>query len=494
MKWKLLLGLLLLILISCSGSNEPADTPNGETSKIESVDEADNETLFEPDDLPGDLDFNGKTITILYREEEVKEFHMTEQTGDIVEDAVYLSNKNVEERLNVNIEVLQKLGNASSDRTNFVNFVTNSVMSGDDSFQIVAALTYNTPAFIQNNLLINLQEVPYLNFDKPWWVQALVEFGTIGDQLFLASGDASLSLIKKTFCLYFNQNLLNSLKLDTPYQMVYDNSWTFDNFSAMTKSVYTDLNGDGLEDDQDIYGFSTYDRNHMNLFIGAFDLQVTDKDDEGYPIIVFGNEKVASAVELLCDFFSNNNGITFNSVSDSGTALQNHESVRNMFTGGRLLFVSAEFNNAELYRDMSDTYGVLPLPKWDDKQDGYYTVARNIYSSFGIPKTCGDIDMSGAVLEAIASENYRTLSPVYFETALKVKYSNDTEDAKMYDIIKNGLKFNFGYTYHLIVNMTDFFVNSIHNNNSNWVSTYETNEKSSIAAVDKFIQQVIENK
>ena len=462
------------------------------SSSAQSV-ETEEITLFEEDNLPGDLDLGGKSITILYREEEVKEFYMAEQSGDIVEDAVYMSNKNVEERLNVKIDMLTRLGNAGDDRTQFVNFVTNTVMSGDDTFQVAAALTYNMPAFIQNNLLINLMDVQYLNFDQPWWVEALVELGTIGDQLLLASGDASLSLIKKTFCLYFNQNLLESLDLENPYEMVYNNTWVRDNFAAMAKSVYTDLNGNGEEDDQDQYGFSIYDRNHMNLFIGAFDLKVTEKDASGYPAIVFGNNKVASAVEYLCDFFANNNGITFNDMSDAGASLEKHESIRNMFISGRSLFVSAEFNNAEFYRDMEDTYGVLPLPKWDESQKDYYTVARNIYSSFGIPKTCGDLEITGAVLEAIASENYRTLSPIYFETALKVKYSNDTEDAHMYDIIKNGLKFNFGYTYHLIVNMTDFFGNAILTNNPAWISTYESNEAKSIAAIDKFVQQVTDN-
>ncbi|MCL2519040.1 MAG: hypothetical protein FWF15_10805 [Oscillospiraceae bacterium] len=484
--------LLTILFISCNDNNAGKSDDTEKADETKQIDDI--AALFEKDNLPDNINFNGKTVTILYREEEIKEFYMDQQTGDIVEDAVYIANKNVEERLNIEIKTVTQLGNLTADRITFISTIVNSVLSGDDEFQIVAALTYTMPELIQKNMIIDLLKVPNISFEKPWWVQALVDYGTIGDQMFLASGDVSLSLIKKTFCLYFNQNLLNNLQLASPYEMVYNKTWTFDNFKALMKGVYIDLNGDGAEDFDDQYGFHTCDRNHMNLFIGAFDLQVTSKDEDGYPTLVFGNEKVVTAIQTLCDFFYNTEGVAFNNLSDAGNDLNKHTAIRNMFTSGRLLFVSAEFNNVEFYRDMNDVYGVLPLPKWDEKQADYYTLARNVYSSFAIPKTCRDLNMAGTVLEAIASENYRTLSPVYFEQALKVKYSNDSDAAQMYDIIKNGLKFNFGYTYHLIVGITDHFTEAVHGNNPNWASTFDAQRNAAEKRINDFVKLVIENK
>ena len=45
--------------------------------------------------------------------------------------------------------------------------------------------------------------------------------------------------------------------------------------------------------------------------------------------------------------------------------------------------------------------------------------------------TCNDPDAVSAVLEALASEGYRTLRTAYFDTALKEKYSRD-EDTKVW--------------------------------------------------------------
>lgn len=484
--------LICAFLVSCGKSSDTIVT-NKTTSNDSGTVKQKEELMFEADSLPVDLNFGGETVTVLYREEETGEFIMDSQTGDVVDDAVYTSNHNVMERLNIEIAIVKKKGNTETDRTAFINYVNDTVIAGDDAFQIVAGLTFNMPTLVQKGLLRNLREVSYLDFDKPWWAQGLIEYGTIGNKLFFASGDISLSLIKKTFCLYFNINLLENLGMDSPYTLVHSGTWTKDVFSEMSITSYSDLNGNGSADLEDQYGFALYDRNHCNIFIGGFDLQVTDKDENGNPVLVFGNERVAEAVTWLCGFFNNNNGIYYNKNSDAGTDLSVHQSLGNMFTNGRLLFISAEFNNAEIYRDMNYEYGVLPPPKWNESQEGYYTLARNVYSSFGIPVTVKDSELTGAFMESIASENYRTLAPAYFETALKVKYSRDDESTQMFDIIKNGMKFNLGYTYHQIVGMTDYFVDIIRDNNTNWASVYASKEKTALANIEKFITAIEES-
>ncbi|MDD4773422.1 MAG: hypothetical protein PHZ09_07430, partial [Eubacteriales bacterium] len=398
----ILSALLVSAAASCAQSIPDSGVQSEQPVQTGDVAAISDTVLFAADDLPDNLDFDGKEITIMYREEEIREFINTEQTGDVVDDAVYESNRNVEERLNILLTAFAMRGNATDDRTAFVNHVTSTVQAGDDAFQIVGALTYNMPAFIQNGVVMNMLDLPYADFDKPWWVQDLVRYGTLGGRLYLASGDISLSLIKKTLCLYFNINLAGSLGLDSPYDLVNSGAWTRENMDTAAKSVYMDLNGDGQVNTDDCYGYAVYDRNHLNMYIGAYDLEVTANDENGYPTIVFGGDKTAAAVEYLCGLFADYPGIAINKLSDAGNDLSMHQALRKMFTEGRLLFVSAEFNNAEFYRDMKDEYGILPAPKWDENQAGYYTVARNVYSSFAVPVTCSDPDLTGAVLEALA--------------------------------------------------------------------------------------------
>ncbi len=478
------------VLTACGENASPPGTPSGETSTAIETETVDETSPFIADDLPSDLNFNGAVMTTMYRTEDVNEYFMAEQTGDIVDDAVYRSNRNVEERLNIKLNVKTQRGSAETDRTVFVSTVTNSVLAGDDEFQAVGMLAYNTPTFIQNGITLNLNTLPYINFDKPWWTAALTTLGTIDGKLYIVSGDISLSLIKRTLCLFFNSDLATSLNIESPYAAVHDGSWTRDKMGTIAVNAYDDLNGNGESDLEDRMGLVIYDINHLNMFIGGFDLEVTKQDANGYPTAAFGNEKVVSAVEYLVGFLWDNPGVTFNSLSDAGTDLSKHEAIRSAFKGGRMLFVSAEFCNADFYRDMDNEYGVLPVPKWDEKQDGYYTVARNVYSSFIVPVTCGDLEMTGAALEAIASENYRTLAPAYFDSALKVKYSRDVESAQMYDIIKEGTKFNFGYTYHIIVGLTDCLREAVNSHKPEWSSVYAAKEAPAETRINVFVELV----
>jgi hypothetical protein len=113
------------------------------------------------------------------------------------------------------------------------------------------------------------------------------------------------------------------------------------------------------------------------------------------------------------------------------------------------MFTLALLESCESYRDMKDQYGALPVPKYDEDQEGYYNVPQNACS---LVVVCADIlaekqDMLGATLELMAAESYRQVSPKYYEVCLKSKYSADVEDARMYDLILAGNRLDFGYIF-----------------------------------------------
>lgn len=500
MKIKLCIVIIISVLILCSCVGEDNLSENLNINESDSItdniidEDKINDVSYVADKLPEDLDFNGKTITILYRAEDAPtEFYVPEQSGDIVEDAVYTSNRNVEERLGVNLNVITRAGFVSSDRNPFINYVHNSILANDEEFQLLGALTASITTITRNGSLIDLMTLPYLDFTSPWWAQGLKEQTTIGGKLYFAAGDISLSLLKTTMCLYFNIELAENFDITNMYDIVYNGGWTIDKASELSTIVSADLNGDGVMTTDDRYGFILYDFNHFNAFIPSFDLSVTEADNEGGYNLVFGNEKVSSAIERLCSFFHNETGNTFANTQDAGNDGSFQDSLRNAFANGRSLIISAEFNHAEIYRDMENDFGIMPFPKWDENQDEYQTFARNVFNSFGVPVTCSDTDMAAAVLEAMASENYRTLTSTYYNTALKTKYAREEEAVRMYDIIRSSIRFNFAYTFNADLNMiVSKFRDNIQNNNINWASSYASAESAANTAMHKYIDTILE--
>ena len=47
----------------------------------------------------------------------------------------------------------------------------------------------------------------------------------------------------------------------------------------------------------------------------------------------------------------------------------------------------------------------------------------------------------------MGSENYRSVTPAVFEVAMKVRYSDDAQTSQVFDILKEGVSFDFGKLY-----------------------------------------------
>ena len=132
----LLLIAMLASLSACGGEAAVTDTTPVVTEPEVTIDTSLRENT--PDGLP-ELDFEGAAVNIFYREGTYKDvFGGEEETGELVDDAVFIRNRKVEERLNVDFEYIQ----GPSDVTEFSASVTASVTAGDDAYDIIFHAQY----------------------------------------------------------------------------------------------------------------------------------------------------------------------------------------------------------------------------------------------------------------------------------------------------------------------------------------------------------------
>lgn len=488
----LLLTAILLSHTACGGESDTQnDTISQDTSTVYQEDDSGN---FERDDLPAGLNFDGEVINVLYRDDVQNSFYVGEQTGDIVDDAVYNSNRKVEERLGLSFNIIPLAGTANADRDSYMNTITNSVLAGDNEYDLCGVLTFNVPTLIQKGVLNNLLEVKYLNFDKPWWSSGLTDLAAINGKLYFASGDISLELTQRIYCMLFNKQLAESLKVENLYDLVNSGKWTLNKMKEIGISAYSDLDGDSKVSAGDRLGVVVNDYNHMCGFMASLEAEFAKRGDDGRYHISGDSEHTVNVMQNIVNIFNNNDGIFYMNKSDADPAnvAEYHDVYRSMFKSGNLLMITSEFNQiSTVFRDMESDYGIIPYPKYDEEQENYYTLARNVYSSMVIPKTCDKLDAVGAAMEAMASQNYRDVSPVYFETALKVKYSHDDETSQMYDLIKQGLSFNFAFTFSAVSGgYANVFVDMVGNNNENYMSKYEETYQKNETTLQKFYDDV----
>ena len=115
-----------------------------------------------------------------------REFHYefgADESGDIVDDAVYDRNRKIEEKFGIKLTITDVEGSFST-RDTFLGVLAGDIMSGSGDIDIVAgAANYMLPTVPEGNF-VNLMQTPYIETDNPWWSQGYVDNMSIDGGLY----------------------------------------------------------------------------------------------------------------------------------------------------------------------------------------------------------------------------------------------------------------------------------------------------------------------
>lgn len=286
------------------------------------------------------------------------------------------------------------------------------------------------------------------------------------DKTYYLTGDLSISTFLLSTVCFFNKEMLGNYGYTTDdlYDLVENGKWTYDQFETYCQNVYTDTNGDGTADADDIYAFAYlgYGSAWFNYSAG---LKFTGRDSDGYPTIEINHENTIELLETVNHMWHDNNYGYLEPSSDYTVLVQK-------FMDEEMLFLPGRFMHTSNLRDFEKEYGVVPYPKLDESYD-YMSGTGSSGNFISVPTTCEDFDATCAVLEALSAENYRNVFPTFYENALKIKYVSDNRDAQMIDIIHDSIYVDF----LLLSGMNNIIDTLLQNNESDFASAYAAQEK-----------------
>ena len=494
---KRILAMLLAVLLtapaamtSCSESTQNAETTAGDTAatpvageetaeevNVEELSPAEQRALI-PDNLP-EMTFEGRSYIFAVEEAKSYEIVSEELTGEATNDAVYDRNLRIEDRFDVKIEV--------TPTTNPYDNVKNVVTSGTYAYDIVGFFNFKAYVPIMAGVLYNWCELPYVDLTQPWHNQLANDPATINGKLYAINSDLSISTLQYTYGMFFNYNIWENYGVTAQnlYDMVFDGSWTTEKMLSLTTGIWEDTNGDGAHDRNDIHGYSVYlGLNTSDIWLAAYDLDVATINDDGTFEITFFNEKTVTALEKAIALSYDEIG-TFRNTTD-------WRDVPRAFAEGKIAMSQLYFGETtESLGDMEDTYGILPLPKFDEAQTGYYTNAWDQFSVFGVPLTLADADkdVTGIIFEALCAESYKTVFPAYYDQALKSRYSAEPATAEIIDLIMAGRKLEFTFQFGENLSALPYmFRQMLGKNSTDIASTYKKQQK----ALNKVVQRLID--
>jgi len=446
MKKTRILALILagLLLTSCGSSqtNDNIETDTADTAADTIMEENEAEYVFP------ELDCKGEKFTIL---NDYTDWNFTttilveESTGDTLNDTILNANLRVEEEFNVDLAVYEVL------ITDMINFYMNSVMAGEDAYKYAI-----TPCKIMGNpdaydAVMELTQFDELHLDKPWWDQNVAETEQLvtGDKLYFAANDINLIAFEDSMCLFMNEDMIKDNGLDPIYDLVREGTWTFDVFRQYAETG-ANLNGaDSFTfklDGEAIYGLTTWTA-AVHAFLHGMGNIYIDMGENGIPTLNTENDRFYTSVEKLAAF----HGTEGACLDINKNAAEHYEEV---FRMGRAMFTCAQLKASTKYREVEFTYGIVPMPKFDEAQEEYHNYRTTNVQLTSIPVTNPKAEETAVILDAMAYLAYSEILPTYWNVNMEHKQLRNEDSIEMLEIISRTRSFNMGAAFTWTSSMT----------------------------------------
>ncbi len=450
----LCLTVLIAMLMTAVACGKPNDTPTtGTTGENGTQSEVTTEDMYDIPDKVGNQNFDNAVIRVASTNRTWYDDEITveRKTGDIIDDAVFTRNSVVEERLKVRI-VNTPMGSGAAPQYAVPDQLRKDKMNGLDSIDIAWNPVYSTIMYTSEGILTDLLKVPYLDLTAGYWSQLFNETASIGNAQYMATGPISLSYYRYVFVTYVNKTLLNSHD-DAPdlVEVVKSGKWTLDYQYELARKYYRDTDGIPYNE-QDIYGFISSPYLNVDPYWSSCEISILSKGADNFYQYDLSKERLTTAVDKILKLYYDEEA-TYLFKPDFADASGNGEQNRiaEKFGAGTALMATLRLIHVEdeCVRSLQDKYMILPIARLDENQTNYYSYQHDSFTGVAIPSTVPTSrhEMLGAVLEVLASESYRTVTPAYYETALKARYMDDPVSWEMLDLITQNIKLDAGVLY-----------------------------------------------
>ena len=250
--------------------------------------------------------------------------------------------------------------------------------------------------------------------------------------------------------MYFSKDLIEQNKLENPYQLVYDGQWTLDTMKKMAGSAARDINGNSEIDKEDIFGFaSEIDTVFYTLFSAGE--RYSDRDAKGDLQVTLNSEETVSIVEKIVPLIRDKNTTMYNGDWEAGYSSVFSELFMPKLMENELLFYSNQLLVTLNLRAMESDFGIVPMPKYDEAQKEYYSIANTWFSDhIVVPATNSDLVLVGDLLDAMGYYGQQYITSAFIDESIINKGIRDEDSLNMIHLIHEnqifdvGLLFNWG--------------------------------------------------
>ena len=400
----LLTALSLLCLFACS----PASTPKTE------------ETLPPTTEVKNYPNMNGYEFVVMHSDQSF----VFESGAGLIADSRYQLYADAEELFHCDI-VCEFIDISMFDRAQPI------LQAGDKFADIIPTYSFEVGSFIKNNYAQDISKITTLDLNAPCWDSRYTDIARFGEGLYAIKG-AMNPPFEYTYCLVFNKNLCETLGLESPYELVKRNEWTWDKFAEYCRRATRDTNGDNMMTVDDCWGYGGARHDVDIAFWYSAGIPSYQLDERGNWEICINTPEAKTAADRLAQI------LTFDrTIYDLSGGEQWTYALWDLFPNDQLLFICnyTSMVKQSYLQEMTSDYGLLPIPKYHANQESFISSSDHFNSGIVIPIGNEQTEWTGALLQYLCERSYNEILPLMYEEY--EMYMRDEESMEMLKLIHN---------------------------------------------------------
>lgn len=391
MRFKRFMGVLLALTMTM-GSLTACGSKEKTVDSVDDVAQTDAEEAVGEESYPFEVqDLDGYVFTVA--DNNMARWFPEEGSSEVANAVIERVNK-VQDLFNCKIEVIPY------NETEFANAHT----AGDKYADIVVCETWSLGRHIGAGRIVDLAQLDGLHLDADYWNKySSNNILSFRGKIYGASAPFATQT-NEIFMMFFNKNIIEELGLESPYDLYAKNEWTLSKFAEYCKAAKKDLNGDGIFDTNDRYGFAPgheYD-GPVVLYLGA-GMHFYREMEDGSIKFEMNTPEAFSVTNIIKNDCYNPGDTLF--PKDYGVPVEtaDNNDFAEAFANGQSLFYcySRGRGVADTIYDMEDDFGIVPIPRGDD-QDTYHCWVSHDAPSVSIPANNPDKEKTALIMDALA--------------------------------------------------------------------------------------------
>ncbi len=417
--------------------NPPSDTESAEPeSKNEPEEEIAPDYVIVENDFTsvvnkhmtsiGRADFEGATVMIATP---MPSLVSEDECGIVMSDTVSIRNSLVEKKFNVSIYA------KNVDADTMFTEVSNAERAGDYYADILMVPQYYMSQYASAGLLFNLCSLPFFDFSAGYNIESGVSAGVGASNGYAIGGWATLDPDTLS-AVFFNRDIVSETGLESPYELVRRNEWTWDKFFEYTAAVSAVNEKRAAEGASGVYsyGFQNVSTYLADLIYVSEGNSFITAGRGVKPVVAVNYEESLHAMTVAQTLYNDVN--------------KNYNSLEaiNSFAKGESMFLIDNLGTAKILTSSEAVWGVLPLPKGSSEQAEYRTLVSSEALMFAVPAGCNNAETVSRVICGLNAASLGYMNDAYVTESMYY-YLRDNDSVEMVEKICYSAYYDMAYAF-----------------------------------------------